>query len=367
MYIGDSGKAVAIMKNSSVWLLWCGTLVASLSSGATPEYEWTLVTSKAAFAPRDGAGALVFAGKMWLLGGWNPTDKEFFPRLCNNEVWSSHDGDTWTLVKPNTFRDEGFDPTSDWEGRHSAGWVVFKHRLWIVGGDPLQGHYQSDVWSSIDGKSWEWMNRDRPVPWGPRVLHYTFVFKNRIWVLGGQTLPPFAPHEEIFYRDIWNSADGIQWERVTPIEPYWSARGAIDGSVIFKDRIWVLGGGVYETPQSPEPKFYNDVWSSADGVRWTRHLAAAPWPPRRYHSVAVFDDRMWVLQGFLEQGKGRSGNRNDVWYSADGVAWHELPATPWRPRHAASVFVYNDALWVVAGKNMESDVWKLTRTKAAAR
>ena len=56
-----------------------------------------------------------------------------------------------------------------------------------------------------------------------------------------------------------------------------------------------------------------------------------------------------------------SGNRNDVWYSADGVNWHEVPNTPWKPRHAASVFVHDDALWMVAGNNMESDVWKLQR------
>lgn len=46
-------------------------------------YEWIQITPKAAFAPRDGAGALVFDGRMWLLGGWNPSDKSHFPRICN--------------------------------------------------------------------------------------------------------------------------------------------------------------------------------------------------------------------------------------------------------------------------------------------
>jgi len=27
------------------------------------------------------------------------------------------------------------------------------------------------------------------VPWSPRVLHYTVVFQNQIWVISGQTLP----------------------------------------------------------------------------------------------------------------------------------------------------------------------------------
>jgi hypothetical protein len=181
------------------------------------------------------------------------------------------------------------------------------------------------------------------------------VFKERIWVLGGQTMPGFAEAREVFYRDVWNTSDGIRWEQVRPQEPYWPARGMIGGSAVFKGRIWVLGGGTYDTPATPARKFYNDVWSSADGVRWTCHTKSAPWAPRQYHDVAVFDCRLWVLEGYSK------ANRNDVWHSADGVTWHQVPATPWAPRHAASVFVHDKALWMVAGNNMESDVWKLRR------
>src|ERR1700730_10111262 len=96
------------------------------------EYAWERVTAKAAFAPRDGAGALTFQGRMWLLGGWNPGDKKHFPRICNNEVWSSADGKNWRLDRPNTFLDQTFDPNRDWEGRHTAGYVVHRDKMWIV-------------------------------------------------------------------------------------------------------------------------------------------------------------------------------------------------------------------------------------------
>ena len=165
-------------------------------SREVPAYKWVNVTRKAEFSPRDGAGALVFNGKMCLLGGWNPGDKVNFPRICNNEVWSSEDGLDWTLEKPNTFLDDRFDPGSDWEGRHTAGYVVHRGKMWIVGGDANQGHYQYDVWNSADGRKWHWVNRGREVPWGPRALHYTLAFKDRIWVIGGQTLPQFAPAPE---------------------------------------------------------------------------------------------------------------------------------------------------------------------------
>ena len=121
-----------------------------------------------------------------------------------------------------------------------------------------------------------------------------------------------------------------------------------------------------ETPKSPSRQFYNDVWSSADGVHWRREVEAAPWAPRQYHEVAVFDDRMWVLEGSHQPGV----SRNDVWYSADGIHWYELPGTPWKPRHAASVFVHDDALWIVGGSDrgkMDQEVWKLVRNSAGGR
>lgn len=323
-------------------------------------YRWVNVSMNAAFAPRDGAGALTFRGRMWLIGGWNPADKQHFPRICNNEVWSSIDGANWNLEKPNTFIDRSFDPHADWEGRHTAGYVVFQDKMWIVGGDANQGHYQNDVWNSSDGKSWTLVASGKQLPWTPRALHYTLVFRHKLWLIGGQTMPAFATADEVLYRDVWTSADGARWEQLHPHEPYWSARGMIGGGTVMNNRIWILGGGTYDTPRMPRRNFYNDVWSSADGVEWTRHVESAPWEPRQYHDTAVFDGRLWVLEGYSQP----NGNRKDVWYSADGVTWNELPATPWKPRHAASLFVYDNALWVVAGNNMESDVWKLVRSES---
>lgn len=291
---------------------------------------------------------------MWLIGGWNPGDKQRFPRICSNDVWVSETGADWKCVKPNTFG-EGFDPKADWEGRHTAGYAVLNGRMWILGGDVNQKHYQNDVWSSVDGHRWDRITDQ--LPWAPRALHYTVVFKNRIWVMGGQTMPAFSPSPERFYRDIWCSADGKQWEQVHPVEPYWSPRGMIGGSAVFRGRIWILGGGTYDTPTTPVRNFYNDVWSSEDGIHWTRHVEHAPWHPRQYHDVAVWDNHLWVMEGYARP----DGNRNDVWYSADGETWLQLPDTPWKPRHAASAFVFHDALWMVAGNNMESDVWRLER------
>lgn len=352
------------MTSSQLTGFGCAALVFAIflvfngsACAADSRYRWVNVSMKADFAPRDGAGALVFHDRMWLIGGWNSRDESCFPRDCVNDVWSSADGATWVLERANTFGKPGFNPDLDWEGRHTAGYVVHQEKMWIVGGDPLQGHYQNDVWNSIDGKNWIHVNKGQPVPWGPRVLHYTLTFQDKIWVMGGQTTPEYAAAAERFYDDIWNSTDGIHWNRVIPQGEHWCPRGLIGGNVVFQNRMWILGGGTYDTPGMPQRLFFNDVWSSGDGVQWTCHTRSAPWHSREYHDVAVFDDKMWVMEGWNKE------NRNDVWYSTNGVEWHEVPGTPWKPRHAASVFVYRDALWMVTGNNMESDVWKLERMK----
>ncbi len=312
-----------------------------------PTYEWTCVTQRAAFAARDGAGAVVFRDRMWLLGGWNPGDREHFPRVCNSEVWTSADGRDWELVTH-----------APWEGRHTAGYVVHDGAMWIVGGDANQGHYQSDVWRSEDGESWELVLDD--APWGPRVLHHTVAFGDRIWLMGGQTLPQFAPAPEIFHADVWCSEDGVSWEQAAVGMP-WAPRGMIGGNAVLGGRIWLLGGGTYDTPQHPRRQFFHDVWASADAVTWERVATETPWAPRQYHDIAAWDDRLWVMEGY---GGTPAANRNDVWFSPCGTHWTQLPGTPWAPRHAASVFVFDGALWMVAGNNMQPDVWRLDRVQA---
>ncbi len=334
-----------------VLLVSCLPLARAQTEAKAMPYHWELVTMTAPFAPRDGAGALTLDGRMWLLGGWNPGDKVNFPRICNSEVWSSPDGLHWTEV----------NEQAPWEGRHTAGWVVHQDKLWVVGGDCNQHHYQNDVWNSSDGVTWTRVCDN--VPWGDRALQFAYSFRGKIWVMGGQTMPAFAPGPpETFYNDVWCSEDGAHWTRVLEHAP-WSPRGMSSGQAIFQapgqpaPEMWIIGGGTYDTPTTPTRQFYNDVWSTPDGVHWTCHTEHAAFPPRQYHEVAAWDGKMWVMEGYHKDG----GNRKDVWYSSDGETWAELPNTPWKPRHAASLFVHDDALWMVAGNNMQPDVWKLVR------
>ena len=315
------------------------------------------------------------------------------PRVCNGEIWSSADGSEWELVGH-----------ARWEGRHCAGTVVHAGRMWVVGGDMNQGHYQHDVLSSADGLDWTCECEEPPwgAPKGGKFSHYTVAFAGHIWVIGGQNMAGMSSEyhshsftlpdgETILHDDVWRTRDGRHWEQVAADCP-WAPRSAIGGTAVMDGKMWLIGGGTYNTPGRPERLFYNDVWSSADGVSWTCVSAHAPWEARQYHEIAVWDDKLWVMEGYTAKtwaaptgagpfvsstaldARGRetpsvhyattgeaTGNRNDCWYSADGVTWHELKDVPWARRHAACVFVFNDSLWMVAGNNMKSDVWQLRR------
>jgi len=62
-------------------LICCAVNVPAAKEQATPRYRWTKVTLAAPFAPRDGAGALVLQGKMWLLEAGIPRTSCISPHL----------------------------------------------------------------------------------------------------------------------------------------------------------------------------------------------------------------------------------------------------------------------------------------------
>lgn len=283
--------------------------------------------------PRDGAGAVVFDDRMWLIGGWNPLDPVAFPRTTSNDVWSSRDGVSWTLDKPNTFVDDDFDGAADWAGRHTAGYAVHDGRMWIVGGDTANGDYQMDVWSSSNGRNWVRATAAAPFP--ERVLLSSVSFRGSLYAYGGQHW------DGTFFNDVWRSTDGSTWQKMPDTTPRWSGRGSIEGAAVLGDRMWVVGGGRYATATTPWEAF-RDVWSSVDGVVFRREGdEVSPWSARTYHTVIVHDDRIFVLGGYDEV----AGNLGDAWYTKDGENWYPITDPVFRARHAASAWSYHGSLY----------------------
>lgn len=305
--------------------------------------NWVKVTDQAGWQPRDSQGEVVYQDRLWIFGGWF-NSFEAPPR----DVWSSADGKNWKLIQQ----------SAPWRHSDLSMSVAYAGRMWFMGGwynGRLPGHSaSSQVWSSTDGVDWTQVTQD--AGWSPRIAAGLVVFKDKMWLLGG-TENYYFGDERSLKNDVWYSSDGKAWKLATA-DAGWSPR-AYHQAVVLGDKIYVLGGGNYV----PQYHASNDVWSSEDGVHWEQVTESAHWHPRLWFSAVVYRDRMWVLGGW---SNNPSKNWGDVWYSRDGKTWQELKSdVVWKERHEHSAFVFQDKIWIAGGhaRPLSSDVWSLKLSK----
>lgn len=261
------------------------------------------------------------------------------------DVWNSADGKSWTLV----------EKSAPWKHSDLGMTVTFKDKMWFMGGwynGRLEGHEATNaVWSSTDGVKWEQAPAAGP-RWSPRIAAGLVEFKGRVWVLGGIEDYYFGTKKSL-KNDVWSSADGSTWTLATE-NAGWAPR-AYHQAVVHDGKMWILGGGNYV----PEYAAHNDVWCSEDGVHWTNVTEHAPWSPRLWFSSVTYRDRMWVLGGW---SNNPSVNLGDVWYSKNGKDWNALKSDViWKERHEHSTYVFQDKIWVAGGhaKPLSNEVWSL--------
>ena len=314
--------------------LWTAT-----AFGQAKAPDWVQVTDHAAWKARDSQGEWVFKDQLWIIGGWY--DSFHSPP---RDVWSSSDGKEWKMVQ------------ADAPMKHSdlAMTIAFKDKMWFMGGwynGRLPDHSASnEVWSSSDGVAWQQVTSH--ADWTPRIAAGIVVFKDKLWILGGCEDYYFGTEKNL-KNDVWSSSDAEHWKLETA-DAGWAPRG-YHQAVVLGDKIYVMGGGNYQ----PKYVVYNDVWSSSDGVHWQQETANAPWPGRIWFSSVVYRDRMWVLGGWTNNP---SKNWDDVWYSKNGKDWSQLTSEViWKERHEHSAFVLHDKIWVAGGMNppLNNDVWSL--------
>lgn len=316
-------------------IVFLGT--SAFAEGKAP--NWVRVTEEAGWQARDSSGEVVFRDRMWLCGGW------FSSHLpAPRDVWSSSDGQNWELVVQ----------TAGWKHGDLPMTLVFNDRMWFMGGwynGRLPGFSASnEVWSSNDGKQWEVATKN--AGWTPRIAAGAVVFEGKMWILGGIE-SYFFGDERSLKNDVWCSSNGKDWTQTTA-NAGWPPR-AYHGAVVFDGKIWVLGGGNYV----PKYNGLNDVWCSRDGITWTKVTEAAPWHARLWFSSVVYRDRIWVLGGW---SNSPSQNWGDVWYSKDGQTWKQLKSDViWKARHEHSSYVFQDKIWVAGGhaRPLNSEVWSL--------
>ena len=215
--------------------------------------------------------------------------------------------------------------------------VVFQGKLWNLGGlaPSFPSLYSPLNSASPDGLTWERMDSNQVFT--NRAGHAALVFKDRLWVLGGRSL--FRAGATDFRRgssgDVWSSADGRTWDRVTA-DNFPGENGF--AAVVFQGKLWSIGGA----SDSNRP---DGVWSSEDGVTWTEAVSSAPLPPVQGHSAVVHGGKIWVIGG---QDPVHFQLRTEIWSSSDGINWTAQPA-PFGKIIEHRSLTYAGSLWVIGG------------------
>ncbi len=185
-----------------------------------------------------------------------------------------------------------------------------------------------------------WGQATPSAEWAARRDHSALVFNQRLWIIAGTEEVGAAGKNDVFY-----SEDGKVWFEADT-EAYSFPARREHQSVVFDGKMWVIGGGME-----------NDIWFSTSGFKWTEATSSASWQGRNSHQALVFKDNIWVMGG--DDGANRL---NDVWSSTDGINWVEISsAAPWSARFGHQALVLNDKIWVLGGFDSQAeymnDIW----------
>jgi hypothetical protein len=226
--------------------------------------------------------------------------------------------------------------------------TVFKDRMWLYGGVGTTPEFPKTSFKSFD-EVWSspdgsnWTKVKSNIP--SRCGQAMTVFGDKLWLIGG-----YASSWGEYRNDVWNSTDGITWSCITDSAPF--TPRIFHTVTVFDNRMWVIGG----TTRKAKVK---DVWSSADGVNWSLVTDSAHFSSRSCHASTVFDNKMWLIGG----EDSAFNPLNDIWFSADGAEWTQLTKNAdFSPRQGHSLLVYNNRIWLLEGYGMNafdlaSDIW----------
>lgn len=314
-------------------------LLTALCSG-TPEsdskdarYRWSRVTTAADYPQGYNYPVYVFGN--WMVA-------------LNNGAWLSRDGRKWRKTDL---------PESGLNSAYQK-YVQFNGAIYALG--KLDGNYErftvsTKIQRTKDFNKWETVAETSNLP--QRIFYGAAVFGGKIWIVGGYD-------GKNYLNDAWNSPDGIHWTRVAE-KTAWSPR--VTGLIVFKNQLWLLGGGVIDGHANPNPDSGKEIWISDDGSNW-REIKVNP-TGRTGGTAIVFDNKLWMIGG--NRNDGNFGNAYSV--SDDGINWRPHSA-PWSPRGGVAVWEFDGKLYMTGGKYSHTengvvkfvysnDVWALTKKK----
>ena len=189
-----------------------------------------------------------------------------------------------------------------------------------------------DVWSSPDGRSWT--RETDHTGFGPRFGYGVVVYHDKIWMIGGKSdIVTHNPQDgsteqsDGGSQDVWRSENGANWTLLGDNLSF--SRMEFSPVSVLDDKLWLAGGGWADvTVLQPAPGtftppvyYYNEVWSSNDGINWSVQTENAGFSPG-YRPVITFRNAIWRIG-------------SDVWTMPLRISGSEAPP-PESPEMAAN-------------------------------
>ncbi len=302
--------------------------------------DWVQAETATSWEGKVLSGCIEFKDKLWVLGDY--TDSVF-----TNNIYFSSDGQTWEQAEVTS--------STMWAARYNFGCTVFDDKLWVIGGQNADSTTNlNDVWYSETGTDWQEAEQTSRAMWSVRSGLGCVTFDNKLWVIGGSNSAIGAA-----YNDVWFSSDGSYWTEAVPSSGIiWDERQSFGCSPL-NGKIYIAGGMGSFSPGSMATTYFSDVWSSADGITWTRLNADSEWGARAYLMMKQYSAKLWIAGG---AGENNTSAHKDLWYSSDGISWYEYDTeNHWEARIGQCGTVYKDRLWIMGGYNTEgnmyTDIW----------
>lgn len=207
-----------------------------------------------------------------------------------------------------------------WAGYNRARLVPFKGKLWAYYVNGAAAPEDIGIWNSSDGTHWTQVVRQSP--WAGWVVSGSNVDDDvAVIEFGGKIW--FMDLSKIDDR-LWSSSDGVNFTKVTVAAPFPGRMESASAVAVFQNKLWVLGGLSFGS-------LMGDVWCTADGSHWTKVTDSAPWGPRSRHQAVVCAGKLWVFGGVINS-RDHGEWPSDVWCTADGSQWSRVTDAPWSGR-----------------------------------
>ncbi|MCH9705066.1 MAG: hypothetical protein K0U15_02925, partial [Proteobacteria bacterium] len=223
--------------------------------------------------------------------------------------------------------------------------VYFNDSIYVTGGTGLDEFTHRGMWRSKDGVSWTKSMLPNPRLFTPALV----VLNNQMLLFGGRE----TTNLDTVYNDSWVSTDGINWS-------LHAADGvpAFDNDpiyAVFNNTLYVAGGD-YNGDN-------NDLWSTADGILWTKHnnIFANNIASPLSRSMLVFKNTLFIVEGRDET----NSNTKRVYYSSnptDSASWNSYVNTGVDSLRSAEILVYREQILILGGAlgggfTRPGDIW----------